>query len=247
VLDVYLADVARCATVNQFNRLHILLENVLAPAEVTALIDGVRERGLALPQPAAHWLARLDTLLRANGRRVQPYARHTLAEGATVYAAPGTTTVRAARTLVIAFTGDASRLMMPLALLLQHCPAERYEFVVLVDRKRSLYLNGVAGLGTDLPSTIARLAELAAEHARRGAACYYDVRDLRFARCLLREQPTPPCAHGDQLRPAGLTARRAASSARSASFARRSAMSRARAVIVAAAFASSSACCAWTT
>lgn len=172
VLDAYLADLARCATVNQFNRLHILLENVLAPGEVTALIDGVRERSLTVPQPAAHWLARLDTLLRANGRRVQPYERHALAEGATAYAAPGTTAERAARTLVIAFTGDANRLMMPIALLLQHCPAERHEFVVLVDRQRSLYLNGVAGLGTDLPSTIARLAEVAAPTRYRRAVSF---------------------------------------------------------------------------
>ena len=172
VLDAYLADLARCTTVNQFNRLHILLENVLAPGEVTALIDGVRARGLTVPQPAAHWLARLDTLLRSHGRRVQPYERHALAEGATAYAGPGTTAERAARTLVIAFTGDANRLMMPIALLLQHCPAERHEFVVLVDRQRSLYLNGVAGLGTDLPSTIARLAEVAAPTRYRRAVSF---------------------------------------------------------------------------
>jgi hypothetical protein len=172
MLDAYLADVARCTTVNQFNRLHILLENVIAPAEAAALIDGVRERGLELPQPAAHWLARTDALLRANGRRTQPYARHALAEGATVYAAPGTSAERSGRTLVLAYSGDANRLMMPIALLLQHCPAERYEFVVLVDRKRSLYLAGVAGLGDDLPSTIERLGALTLPSRYRRAVSF---------------------------------------------------------------------------
>ena len=169
MLDGYLAELARCATPNQFNRLHNQLENVLAPAEVTARIDGVRERQPALPQPASHWLARQDTLLRANGRRTQPYVRHALAEDAVAYAAPGTPAERARRTLVIAYTGDANRLMMPIALFLQHCPAERYEFVVLVDRQRSLYLRGVAGLGADMPSTIARLAEVAAPSRFRRA------------------------------------------------------------------------------
>lgn len=172
MLDTYLADLARCATVNQFNRLHILLENVLAPAEVTALIDGVRERGLTVPQPAMHWLARLDTLLRANGRRTQPHVRHTIAEGATVYASPGSSAERAGRTLVIAYAGDAGRLMMPIALFLQHCPAERYEVVLLVDRQRSFFLKGVAGLGTDLPATIARIAEMTMPQRYRRAVSF---------------------------------------------------------------------------
>ena len=43
---------------------------------------------------------------------------------------------------------------------------------MLVDRQRSLYLNGVAGLGTDMPSTIARLAEVAAPSRYRRAMSF---------------------------------------------------------------------------
>lgn len=160
MLDAYLSQAALCKTANEFNGLHIRLEKVLAPAEVCMLIDSVRERGIAVPPASQRWLDGMDTLLRGGGRRVQGYARHVLAEGATAYAAPGDDRARAQRTLVFAFTGGANRLMMPVALFLQHCPAERYEFVVLVDRTRTFYLSGVAGLGEDLPATIERLRAL---------------------------------------------------------------------------------------
>ena len=162
VLDAYLSELARCATVNQFNRLHITLENTLAPAEVCALIDRVRAGGLEVPAPAAHWLARSDELLRGGGRQVQPYLRHRIAEGATMYAATGTAVERAARTLLVAFSGDANRMMMPTALFLQHLAAARHEVLLLVDRTRRFYLGGVAGLGDDLPSTIRRIEAIAA-------------------------------------------------------------------------------------
>jgi len=169
VLDAYLAQLARCETGNQFNRLHITLENLLAPAEVCALIDGVRERALEVPPAAVHWLDRMDTILRNGGRRVQGYVRRAIAEDATAYALPGDASARAERTLVFAYTGDANRLMMPIALFLQHCPAESYEFVVLIDRSRTFYLSGIPGLGEDLPATIARLDELCAPKRFRRA------------------------------------------------------------------------------
>ena len=82
MLDTYLAQLARCATGNQFNRLHITLENLLAPAEMCALIDGVRERErLAVPPAAIQWLDRMDAMLRGGGRRVQGYVRRALAAG----------------------------------------------------------------------------------------------------------------------------------------------------------------------
>ena len=160
MLDAYLAQSARCTTGNEFNRLHITLETALAPAEVCALIDGVRERAVEVPPASAHWLDRMDALLRGGGRRVQPYVRHVISEGATVYAAPGDDRARMNRTLVIAYTGDANRLMMPIGLFLQHCPAEQYEFVVLVDRSRTFYLTGIAGVGENLPAAIERLRDL---------------------------------------------------------------------------------------
>ncbi|MBK6394475.1 MAG: hypothetical protein IPF73_07140 [Betaproteobacteria bacterium] len=142
MLDWSSAEPERCKTANLINRLHITLENIFAPVELCALIDESRERGLDLPPPAAHWLGGVDTLLRGGGPTVQPFERRMINKSAAVYAAPGTEAERSGRTVVVAFTGDAHRLMMPISLLLQQCPADRYEFLMVFDPRRSLYLRG---------------------------------------------------------------------------------------------------------
>ena len=158
MVDAYLAQAMRCSTVNQYNRLHITLENILAPAEIRALIDGVRARVVTAPEPVSHWFARWDTLLGTGQRPVQGYERHEVAPGVISYAAAGSAAERSERTLVYAFSGEANRLMMPIAMFLQSVPADRYEFVVLFDPSRHFYLRGVPTLGTSLPETIASLA-----------------------------------------------------------------------------------------
>lgn len=160
MLDWYVAEIMRRQTANLINQLHIMLENMLAPAELCALIDESRERGTNLPPPAAHWLGRMDTLLRGGGQTVQPYERRMINKSAAVYAAPGTEAERSGRTVVVAFTGDAHRLMMPISLLLQQFPADRYEMLMLSDFRRSLYLRGIDGLGSDFPETLERIRTL---------------------------------------------------------------------------------------
>jgi hypothetical protein len=160
MLDWYIAEIVRCRTANLINQLHIALENMFAPVEVCALIDESRVRGTDLPPPAAHWLGRMDTLLRGGGQIVQPFVRRVINKSAAVYAAPGTEAERSGRTVVVAFTGDAHRLMMPISLLLQQCPADRYEMLMLSDFRRSLYLRGIDGLGSDFPETLERIRTL---------------------------------------------------------------------------------------
>lgn len=206
MLDAYLAQIARRSTVNQFNQLHISLENVLSPAEVCAIVDGARSRGVALPPEATHWLSRMDELLRKDGRAAQPYARQTLGEAATAYAAPGTPAERARRTFVIAFTGDAHRLMMPVSLFLQACPADRYELLVLSDFRRSLYLRGIAGLGDDFPSAVSRIGAMAPSPRDRrvvslgtsagGLASVWAAVELGLARAVSVGGVTPEQAGG---------------------------------------------------
>lgn len=154
IVDWYLGEIAGCRTLNQFNRVHIHIAVYFTPAETCEIIDGVRARGIPLAPEARQWHQKTDEQLRAGGRRVMPYERSVVAPGAMMYAAPGTPEERARRTLVIAFTGNAHRLGMPLATFLQHCPGEDYEFLVLFDRARRFYLAGVDGLGANLPSSI---------------------------------------------------------------------------------------------
>lgn len=158
MLDAYVARMRRCSTVNQVNGVHIEMEVTMAPADISAIIDGTRETRASLPEASQRWLERMDTLLRGGGRPVQGYVRQSWSRGAHYYAAPGDAATRAGRRLVIAFSGNARRLMMPIPVFLQHCPADRLEFLLLMDFKRLFYLKGVEGLGTDLPSTIAAIA-----------------------------------------------------------------------------------------
>jgi len=169
LLDKFLDEVGRCSTVNQFNRLRIGIENFFAPAEICALIDGVRERDAAVPEYCTRWLQNSDESLRGGGRPVQPYVRHAYSMGASIYAAPGTPSERASRTLVVAYTSDANRLFMPIGVFLQHLPAATHEVILLVDPSRRFFLGGVTGLGDDLPSTIRRIDAIAAPSRFRRA------------------------------------------------------------------------------
>lgn len=168
-VERYLGEIARCRTLNEFNRVHIQIEIHCSPPEVCAIIDAVRERGIPLIANLQRWHAIVDEQLRGGGRRPQPYVRTPVSPGATMYAAAGTREEHARRTLVIAFTGIADRLMMPVATFLQHCPAENYDFLVLFDRSRRFYLGGIAGLGDGLPASIEAMRALIASSGYRRA------------------------------------------------------------------------------
>lgn len=172
MLETFVAQVARCATVNQMQRLIISLEMILAPGEVARLAADVRERGIGLPDVVAKWLDRMQELIRRDGAAPEGYVRQSLTDGATFYAAPGAPAERAARTLVLAFTGDAHRLMMPIALFLQNCPASRYEFLVAYDAAHAFYLRGIPGLGDTLPATLDRLAAMVPPSRYRRAVSF---------------------------------------------------------------------------
>ena len=172
MLDTFLAQVERCSPVKLFNRSRISLEMSLAPAEIALRAAPVRERGAKLPEVAAAWLGRMETLMTGDGRPVEAYVRRTVTEGASWYAAPGTPAERAGRTIVFAYTGDANRLFMPAALFLQSCPADRYEFVVFYDFQHALFMKGIAGLAPDLPGSIERIAAIVGPSRYRHAMSF---------------------------------------------------------------------------
>lgn len=196
-----LDEISRCRTLNEFNRVHIQIEIHFSPAEVCAIIDEVRERGIPLLPNLQRWHAIMDEQLRGSGKGAEPYVRTPVAPGATIYAAAATPEERARRTLVIAFTGLADRLMMPVASFIQHCPAADYEFLVLFDRSKSSYLAGVAGLGDTLPASIeAMRARIAAAGCRRavaigtsdgGLAAVWTAVELGLERAISVGGPTP--------------------------------------------------------
>ena len=148
VLDDYLAQLARCATGNQLNRLHITLENVLAPAEMCALIDGVRARtSRCRPSRSRTGSIALDAHPAGNGgRRVQgvrsPRARggrdRLLGAGRRGRARAAHARDRVHRRREPADDADRA---VPAAL----SRPTRYEFVVLVDPRRTVLPVGRPG------------------------------------------------------------------------------------------------------
>lgn len=54
------------------------------------------------------------------------------------------------KTLLVAFTGNQHRLMMPTYRILQNLDAERYDMLMLNDPKRLLFAEGIEGFGSDI-------------------------------------------------------------------------------------------------
>ncbi len=167
MLESYLESVGRCTTINEFNRLHVGLENRLGPLEVAQLITRARNEVATLPEASVYWLGRMGSLMVESGLPLQGYVRQELGKGAVLHAVPAPAEVRRQRTLVIAYTGRSKRLMLPLSVFLQHCDGERYEFLVLIDKTNRSYMRGIQGLADDMPGLIARIGGMIASPGHR--------------------------------------------------------------------------------
>lgn len=186
MIEQSLALIAGCKTVNQLNQVHIGLENILAPLEVRdlqlALADRVQRhsaprRDLGTPpaqgdhfdgyELSNRWILRLqDILVRAGGPAL-PFQRRTLREGISIYSSGGD---RRGKTLLIGFTGNAHRLMMPISVFLQQLDARAVDMVRLTTEKNCAYRNGICGIEGELEAGIAALDELLAIRDYRSAA-----------------------------------------------------------------------------
>jgi hypothetical protein len=175
----------KCATVNELNKIHILLENQMTPAERDALIRtlGGRGRGLlrriltmALPAslqsqdefPLTQKLARLNatSTWRQRLRKNRKFAH--LGTGATwsrEAKLPGLTFYRRtdihATNLLISFTGLRQRMMMALPDWLDATSPLESDVVLLQATKgSSAYLSGIEGLGDTLENSLATLKNM---------------------------------------------------------------------------------------
>lgn len=153
--EYYRQSAAACRTNNDFHRLHIIIETFWAPLEVASILEMSRRE--TMPPQTMPWLLRLQGLMDAGGR-YEPYRRQELAPAVHLYEDPDGDARD--RTLVIAFAGDAQRLMLPIPVFLQQCPATAFSFLVLRDLQRCYYLNGVRGLAPDFPQLLRSLGRL---------------------------------------------------------------------------------------
>ena len=111
----YLPLALRCRSKNEFNRLHIAFENILAPTEFTYFMDLVATQ--QLPKLTYEWLRKVAELSPGLYDLPQGFRREALAENVLLYRDP--TENHGGKTLLIGFAGNSRRLMMPIAIFLQ--------------------------------------------------------------------------------------------------------------------------------
>ena len=146
------AALAGCATTADRYRVQIEAENHLTPVELDALHDAAAD----LPEPSREWIEKLVLLCRRIRQPTQPFRRRALSPHVSLH--EGSAPPGRPRSLVVAFTGVAQRMMMPLGPFLQALPADRCDVVVLRDPDRCAFLAGVPGYAADLPALADRLA-----------------------------------------------------------------------------------------
>lgn len=105
------------------------------------------------------WLAKLHDqyLLAAGNSAPAPFERKRLKQAVWIY---GNNSDRARKTLVVCFTGNFQRMMMPTPVFLQSIDANHADVVLLRTEKNKGYRAGIQGLTSDLQSSLAALKTL---------------------------------------------------------------------------------------
>jgi hypothetical protein len=145
-------DLERCQTEREFWRIQTKAETKLTPIEIGELISRMH----ALPNGARPWLTRLSELMRYAGGRPQRYRRRIVSADVSYFADP--TVPISGKALIIGFSGNADRLMLPIGCVLQVLPSQRFDVVVLRDTQHAYYLNGVGDYAPTLNDLAERLA-----------------------------------------------------------------------------------------
>jgi hypothetical protein len=158
----YLPLALECRTQNQFNRLHIHLENILSPREFALLADLAKRQ--QFPERSRNWLEKIGGLSPSLFDSPQAYSRRALSENVLFYQDPER--APATKTLLVGFAGDARRLMLPIAVFLQCLDARAWDLVLLrKGPQKRPFLKGVEGISRHLPSVLSYVNRLVA--ARR--------------------------------------------------------------------------------
>ncbi len=163
IVGSYLDTVNRLKSDNQIHQFHIALGHVVTPLEVQALVQAGQNQ--PLPPVAKEWLEELALLLHRYNGQLVAHTRHNLQEGLTFY--KGHPKPGEERHLMVAFTGDAMRLMTSIFIFLQECKLENLDVLLLFDRSRRFYLHGIEGFAPDIETLLDKLPTL------------YDKRDYR--------------------------------------------------------------------
>lgn len=143
----------RTNSVNGLNRIHIDFEDIATPLETASL----KASESTLPELSRQWLARLTGFVPTLASAPQRYQRIDHQPGVVVFDDPSIR--RRRKNCLIAFSGAAGRLMLPLPVFLQFLPSAEWTVVKLATRK-NYYLDGIAGFSDSLEETIDRVDAL---------------------------------------------------------------------------------------
>jgi hypothetical protein len=131
---------ARCRTQNEFNRLHIGLENVCTPRELANITK------LVFPATRS-WLKHYHTWTPELFDAPQRYERREISPHMILY--QSSEADARDKDLLVAFTDNARRLLMPICAFLQFLDSRMWDVVVLKKCSRDSYLLGLEGISTD--------------------------------------------------------------------------------------------------
>lgn len=161
-LSDYLALARACRTQNQFNRLHIKIDEDCSPEEMAEI--GARETD-AYPAESRAWLAALREREPGMFDAPRPFDRRVLADRVTLYEGRGAP--RGAKTLLIGFSGVTRRLMLPPSFILQALDAGAWDLLLL--KRTKSFLAGMDGVAPDFDGLL-RYLETEIGVARYGRA-----------------------------------------------------------------------------
>lgn len=153
IVERTIAAAGQTTSVNALNRLHIDFEDVATPLETAALATS---RDI-LPAASQAWLDRLIGFMPSLASAPQRFERTQHHPGVVIFDDPAIR--RRRKNCLVAFSGAAGRLMLPLPLFLQFFPSDEWTIVKLSTRK-NYYLDGLRGFSESLEQTIERTAAL---------------------------------------------------------------------------------------
>jgi len=168
MIDLFERQAAKCRSVNQFNRLHIALENRLTPLEVRDLSRLIAGRYAAAP--SADWIKNLQDTLDLNKKPdPEPYLRRRLKPNLNFYSRGGD---RAEKTLMIGFAGGARRLMTPVSVILQNLDSSETDLLLISRHGKRKYDDGISGLASSFDGLMAVLENIVASYGYRRVVSY---------------------------------------------------------------------------
>lgn len=181
LLEEGLRSISRARTLNEVNATYIGMCNIMTPVEAVALQRMLNNGGWRFPPDAvgetaaraislelqSHATKLANDLLYAGKDTIEPFRRELVRPGIWRFSAGGK---RHGKALVLGFTGNADRLMMPSPTYLQHFSAAEVDIVFLVDRARRGYSQGLPGIADSLPGLVSVLPELVATSEYRAVA-----------------------------------------------------------------------------